>query len=366
MRHFARFLSPDNTDPFNLVIPDDILLCSFYKPLVGAIVWIKIRQSLQGGKLFDQLHFACRRKHFARGTEKNYRYWCHQFIIFHNKRHPLELDSLHVEQFLNHLAVERQVAAATQSQALNALVFLYKEVLGEEFDWMNNLKRIKKKERLPVVLSPDEIKSLFSHLSGTIALQAGLLYGSGLRMNECMTLRVKDIDFHYRNLNIRHAKGGKDRTTILPTHLIEPLKTHLEQRKKLHEQDLSKDAGFVVLPNALRRKYPYAERTFGWQFVFPSSALRKHPVTNVLVHWHTSPSNLQKQFRIAVTKAGITKHCSPHVLRHSFATHLLSTGQDIRTIQELLGHKDVSTTQIYTHVLERGANGVVSPMDKLF
>lgn len=231
---------------------------------------------------------------------------------------------------------------------------------------MENLRRIKQKERLPVVLSPQEVKAVLSKMKGVYALQAGLIYGSGLRVNECMTLRVKDIDFDYKHLTIRHAKGGKDRTTVLPGHVIPALRTHLEERFKLHEKDLENGAGFVVLPNALRKKYPSAEREFKWQYVFPSSAIRKDPITDNPVRWHMSASSLQKRFKTAVANAGITKFCSPHVLRHSFATHLLSNGQDIRTIQELLGHKDVKTTQIYTHVLEKGANGVVSPMDNLF
>lgn len=271
-----------------------------------------------------------------------------------------------VQSFLNHLASVRLVSASTQTQALNAIVFLYDAVLEQPLGLMTGLKRVQQKHRLPVVLSVEEVKAAFSHMSGTSLLIAQLIYGAGLRVNECMGLRVKDFDFSARTLSVRDGKGGKDRTTLLPQQLIASLQRHLVCVAQLHQDDMAKGGGYAEMPGALYKKYPTASRSLGWQFAFPSSVLRPWRGGNghQFVRWHIADTTIQRAFRVAVQRAGIRKHASIHTLRHSFATHLLSAGTDIRTIQLLLGHRSLQTTMIYTHVAE-AMKAVTSPFDKL-
>ncbi|HVS27665.1 MAG TPA: integron integrase [Burkholderiales bacterium] len=314
-------------------------------------------------RLLDQMRSAIRVRHYSRRTEQAYVHWTKRFIYFHNKRHPATMGEREVTEFLNHLAVQRQVAASTQNQALCAVLFLYKEVLGKELQWLDNLQRAKQPARLPVVFTSAEVKAVLAQLDGTKWLMASLLYGCGLRLSECLRLRVKDIDFGYGQLIVRDGKGAKDRVTMLPQNLVEPLKRHLEKVKALHGRDLAAGYGEVALPYALGRKYPNAGREWGWQYVFPSMRLSAEPETGVIRRHHLYDNILQRAIKEAVRKAGVNKPASCHTLRHSFATHLLQNGYDIRTVQELLGHQDVSTTMIYTHVLNKGGRGVVSPLD---
>lgn len=265
---------------------------------------------------------------------------------------------------MNHLAVNRNVAASTQTQALNAIVFLYESVISQPLGTMTGLKRVQPRHRVPVVLTPEEVKLVLGLMQGTPRLMAEVMYGAGLRVNECVTLRVKDIDFGAKVITVRSGKGGKDRTTVLPEQLLSPMQQHLLRVAALHKQDLSKGAGLAPLPNAIDRKYPSASTSFPWQFAFPSSVLRRWGDSGRLARWHTSDSSVQRPFRAALQLAGIHKHASVHTLRHSFATHLLSTGTDIRTIQLLLGHRNLQTTMIYTHVLEV-TRKVMSPLDRL-
>ena len=269
-----------------------------------------------------------------------------------------------VRDFLNYLAVTRKVSASTQSQALNGLVFLYDGVLEQPLGEISGLQRIQRRHRVPVVLTVEEVQRALSRMTGTTRLMAELLYGAGLRVTECVTLRVKDIDLAAGRLSVRDGKGAKDRTTVLPQSLQPRLREHLVRVATLHQDDLLSGAGYVAMPDALARKYPAASRSWPWQFVFPSTALRPHPESGQLLRWHTSDSTLQKAFQVAVKAAGITKHASVHTLRHSFATHLLADGVDIRTIQLLLGHRNLQTTMIYTHVLQ-ATKGITSPLDRL-
>jgi len=306
-----------------------------------------------------------RRKHYSKRTEQAYRYWIRQYIFFHKKQHPASLNETHITAFLNHLATERSVSSSTQSQALNALVYLYKQVLGIDVGNLQNLTKINTPKRIPVVLSQNEVAQLLSHMTGTPWIMAMLLYGGGLRRDECIKLRIKDIDFDYRCINIISGKGAKSRRTVLPKRVSDQLKQHILRLRALHKADLEKGAGYTKLPHALHRKYPNAEREFGWQYLFPSASLRFDPVYKVTRRWHCSGSTIQKAIRRASLNTGILKKVSCHTLRHSFATHCLEAGQDIRTIQELLGHSDVKTTMIYTHVLNKGGSGVVSPADRI-
>ncbi|NWG86128.1 MAG: integron integrase [Hydrogenophilaceae bacterium] len=312
----------------------------------------------------DLVSIVCRRRHFSPRTEESYRYWIKQFIYFHEKQHPNTLGAPEVESFLNHLAAERRVSASTQTQALNALVFLYDTVLGKPLGEMTGLKRVQRRQRVPVVLAREEVKAILEHMTGVPRLMAELMYGAGLRVNECVTLRVKDIDFAMGVLNIRAAKGSKDRTTLLPERLHDPLKQQLLRVAQQHKDDLSHGAGLAPMPSALARKYPSASSSLAWQFVFPSTVLRPWDEAGRLARWHTSDSTVQRAFRAAKSLAGVHKHASVHTLRHSFATHLLASGTDIRTIQLLLGHRSLQTTMIYTHVLEV-TRKVVSPFDSL-
>ncbi len=297
-------------------------------------------------------------------TEEAYAGWVRRFILANDRRHPRELGARHVESFLTHLATREQVSASTQSQALSALLFLYREVLQQELPWMEEIRRAKRPERLPVVLNRGEVAALLSEMSGVTWLMASLLYGSGLRLMECLRLRVQDIDFLRREITVRHGKGGKDRRTMLPAMLIEPLQAQLAEAKRIHARDLAAGFGEVWLPDALARKYTHAAREWAWQYVFPATTRSTDPRSGMTRRHHLDESVLQRAVKNAARRAGIAKPATCHTLRHSFATHLLEEGYDIRTIQELLGHKDVSTTQIYTHVLNRGGRGVFSPLDR--
>ncbi len=319
---------------------------------------------LRESKLLDELRGAMRARHYSIRTENSYVHWVYDYILFHNKSHPRELGESDINRYLTHLAVDRKVASATQNQALCAIVFLYKHVLNIDIGELE-LIWAKRPKRLPVVLSREEVKSLMSFLDGTYWMMAMLLYGSGLRLMECLRLRVKDIDFKYRQIVVRDAKGSKDRVTMLPSCLIEPLAQQIQKVKKLHDQDLAAGYGSVYLPNALESKYPTAEREFYWQYVFPAHRLSEDPRSQVRRRHHLHESVLQRVIKTAVRKAGINKPATSHTLRHSFATHLLEDGYDIRTVQELLGHNSVETTMIYTHVINRGGRGVKSPADSI-
>ncbi len=314
-------------------------------------------------KLLDQVRETIRRKHYSIRTEATYIGWIKRYIFFHGKRHPAEMGAAEMELFLNHLAAERNVAAATQNQALNALVFLYREVLRKDFDRMENLERAKRPALLPVVLTETEVHNVLAHLDGQNWLMASLLYGSGLRLMECVRLRVKDIDFEYRQITVRDGKGAKDRVTMLSEASREVLKNHLGRVRSLHRQDIEDGYGEVYLPFALERKYKYAGKAWGWQNVFPATKRSIDPRGGRERRHHVDEKVLQRAVKNAVRKGRITKPATCHTFRHSFATHLLQKGQDIRTVQELLGHKDVSTTMIYTHVLNKGGRGVRSPLD---
>lgn len=304
-----------------------------------------------------------RLRHYSIRTEESYVDWARRFILFHGKRHPLEMGAEEIRDFLSYLASERNVSASTQNQAKSALLFLYRAVLQIEFPWLDEVISAKKGSRLPVVLTQTEVRQLLGGTSGTMGLVIALLYGTGMRLMEGLRLRVKDVEFTRREIIVREGKGNKDRVTVLPENLILPLKTHLEKVKALHERDLETGFGEVYLPDALAVKYPNAAKAWGWQYVFPSSVRSIDPRSGVARRHHVHEHSVQRAVREAAKLANIYKPVTPHVLRHSFATHLLQAGYDIRTVQELLGHKDVSTTMIYTHVLNKGGRGVVSPLD---
>jgi integron integrase len=314
-------------------------------------------------KLLEQVRNVIRRKHFSIRTEQAYTDWIRRFILFHHKRHPLEMGEREVTAFLTHLARVNNVAAATQNQALSALLFLYKEVLQREIGWLEGVERPKKPARLPVVLNREEVQKVFAHLRGTPRLMAGLLYGSGLRLMECVRLRVKDVDLASLRITVRDGKGGKDRITMLPVNVAESMRRHLAKVRAQHEQDLADGFGAVHLPTALERKFGNANRQWVWQYVFPSARIAVDPRSGKSQRHHLAETVLQRALKEAVTVSRITKLATCHSLRHSFATHLLENGYDIRTVQELLGHKDVSTTMIYTHVLNKPGLGVKSPLD---
>jgi integron integrase len=316
-------------------------------------------------KLLDQLRAAIRARHYSIRTENAYCDWARRFILFHGKRHPRDMAAHEVTAFLTHLANERNVSASTQSQAKSALLFLYKQVLGIELPWLDEIVQAKRGTRLPVVLTPREVRDLVNAMQGTMGLVVGLLYGTGMRLLEGLRLRVKDVELARREIVIREGKGNKDRVTVLPENLVLPLQKHLARVKALHDADIAAGFGTVYLPDALAIKYPHAAFQWGWQWVFPSPVRSTDPRTGVERRHHLYPESVQRAVRDAARRVGIIKPCSPHVLRHSFATHLLQAGYDIRTVQELLGHSDVKTTMIYTHVLNRGGRGVVSPLDVL-
>jgi integron integrase len=315
-------------------------------------------------RLLDQLRDALRRKHYALKSEIAYLNWVRRFILFHHKRHPAELGQAGIEAFLTYLAVQQHVAAATQNQALNVPAFLYKHVLLQPLDFDPQSIRARRPDHLPTVLSKDEIRHLLACLTGTHGLMAELLYGSGLRISECVRLRVKDLDFEQSQIMVRDGKGAKDRPTILPDRLKPDSQRQLLRAKRLHEQDLKLGFGAVYLPQALECKYPHAQHAWIWQWVFPSRQHSLDPRTGLERRHHLSSSGLRKAIHKAAELAGIDKHVTPHTLRHSFATHTLENGYDIHTVQDLLGHRHVSTTMIYTHVLNRGSLAVLSPLDQ--
>ena len=314
-------------------------------------------------RLMDQVRDAIRLRHLSYATEKAYCSWIKRFILYQGKRHPREMGEKEISQFLTHLAVRRKVSASTQNQALSALLFLYREVLQITLDWLDDVVRAKRPVRLPVVLHRRQINALFRHMGGTNALLAKLLYGTGMRLMEALRLRVQDLDFEYHQILVRAGKGNKDRHTMMPASLVSGLHTQLRRSKDVHRLDLEQGFGSVYLPQALSRKYPNAAREWAWQYVFPSSKRSVDRRTGALGRHHIDPRNLQRAIKQATVGAGLSRRATCHTLRHSFATHLLEDGYDIRTVQELLGHKDVSTTMIYTHVLNKGGRAVRSPLD---
>ena len=318
---------------------------------------------MEAPRLLDQVRLAIRRRHYSYRTEKTYVGWVRGFIRFHGLRHPRELGAAQVQEYVSHLANDRHVAASTQNQALSALLFLYKHVLQVQLPWLEGIDRARRPVHVPVVLTRQEAQRVLAQLRGVQWLAANLLYSSGLRLLECVTLRVKDIDFAYGQITVRDGKGRKDRVTLLPELIRAPLERHLGNVRTLHERDLAEGFGRAPLPFALARKYPGANLEWGWQFVFPSQVRSPDRETGTYHRFHMSPNTLQSAVRVAVQRAGIHKPASCHTFRHSFATHLLESGYDIRTVQELLGHSDVKTTMIYTHVLNRGGRGVLSPLD---
>jgi len=318
---------------------------------------------MQKPRLLDQVREVCRVRHYSPRTEKTYVHWIKRYIFFHDKRHPKDMGAPEINAFLSWLATSRNVAAATQNQALNALVFLYHQVLKIDPGDFGDVVRAKKPKRLPVVLSREEVPAVLANLHGELWLVGGLLYGSGLRLMEAIKLRVKDIDFDRQEVTVRDGKGGHDRRTMLPQSLVEPLQKHLRKVKAIHEDDLAAGYGDVWLPGALAKKHPKAGREWGWQYLFPASRRSRDPDSGEIRRHHTFATNVQKAVKTAAQEAGLTKKAGPHTFRHSFATHLLESGYDIRTVQELPGHKDVKTTMIYTHVLNKGGKGVRSPLD---
>lgn len=319
--------------------------------------------SPKGKKLLDQLRDAIRAKHYSYRTEQTYVDWCKRYILYHHKRHPAEMSVPEIQAFIIYLANDQNVAASTQNQALSAILFLYRNVLLRDIEFPTDIIRAKKPERLPTVLTKAEVVSVIGKMSGTPKLMVQLLFGSGLRLMECLRLRIKDIDFANRQIIVRDGKGENDRSVPLPGSILPALQLQIQKVEALHQQDLREGYGEVHLPYALERKYPKANREPGWQYVFPASQRSRDPKTGKTMRHHLHESVLQRAIKDAARLAKINKSVSPHTFRHSFATHLLQNGYDIRTVQELLGHKDVKTTMIYTHVLQRGALAVKSPLD---
>ena len=316
-------------------------------------------------KLLEAVRREIRRRNYSYRTEQSYISWIVRFIRFNGTRHPLDLTDTEVERYLNFLANEKNVTSSTQNQALSALVFLYKQVLKQPALKLDSLKRAKPSETLPIVLSPEEVKHILSHISGISHLICTLLYGSGLRISECLRLRVQDVDLEYQQLWVRSGKGNRDRATLLPQKSVGALKRQIKKVKLIHDQDLNNGLGKALLPKALSKKYPEENIQFRWRYVFPSKSLAKDPRSGILHRHHISSSLVNRKIKRATKKAGIQKKVSAHTLRHSFATHLLQNGYDIRTVQELLGHKNLRTTMIYTHVINKGGNYIKSPVDLL-
>ena len=339
--------------------------CVFLVPLSPAPAVTLLAMHLTGPTLLQRLKEAIRTRHYSPRTEEAYVWWVRRFVRFCGRRHPREVGERDVTRFLSSLAVDRHVSASTQNQALSALIFLYTEVLGIRVGWLTALVRAKRPARMPVVLTRDEVRQILQHLPGVTWLVAAVLYGTGMRLLEALQLRVKDIDFGANEIGVRGGKGDRDRVTMLPERLKGPLLHHLADVRRLHERDVAEGAGSVVLPGALARKYPNAGREWGWQWVFPATRDHVDRASAERQRHHLHESVIQRAFREARRAAGIAKPASCHTLRHSFATHLLEAGYDIRTVQELLGHRDVRTTMIYTHVLKRGGLGVRSPADSL-
>jgi integron integrase len=318
----------------------------------------------QPPRLLDRVRDKLRTLHYSYRTEQQYLQWVRRFILFHGKRHPRSLGAAEVEAFLTDLAVQRKVSASTQNQALAALLFLYQKVLGVDLPWLQDVVRAKPSRHLPVVLTHKEVRAILARLEDEYWLIASILYGGGLRLQEALQLRVKDVEFDLRQIVVRNGKGGKDRVTILPEAVVEPLQHHLEVVRAQHAQAKQRGYGGVELPDAIARKYPRAPFDWGWQYVFPAKTASHDPRSGVVRRHHVFPDTVQRHVKRAVREAGIDKPASCHTFRHCFATHLLERGYDIRTVQELLGHKDVKTTQIYTHVMRKGANAVLSPLDR--
>ena len=316
-------------------------------------------------RLLDQVRHRIRVKHYALRTEQVYVGWVKRYIHFHGRRHPRDLGAADVEAFLSHLAVRRNVSASTQNQAKAALLFLYKEVLGITLPWLDEIVQARVSRRLPVVLTTREVKRLLDELDGKMWLVAALLYGTGMRLLEGLRLRAKDLDFERRAIVVREGKGAKDRITMLPEHLVLPMRDQWTKARQLHAADLVAGFGDVEMPYALDIKYPKAGKQWAWQFVFPGATRSADPRSGVIRRHHLYPQSVQRAIRDAASRAALVKPVSPHTLRHSFATHLLQAGHDIRTVQELLGHASVETTMIYTHVLNIGGRGVRSPLDAL-
>jgi integron integrase len=318
-----------------------------------------------GSKLLGEMRDIIRRKHYSIRTEQAYLDWAKRYILFHGKRHPREMGEAEIVSFLNHLAVARNVAASTQNQALNALVFLYKQVLNREDLTLGNITPAKRSQRLPTVFDRGEIERLFNHIQGTPKLVAALLYGAGLRLLECLRLRIQDVEFERSQIVVRNGKGAKDRITLLPPALVQPIRDQMTAASQLHREDLAAGLGEVYLPYALERKSPNAPKQWGWQYLFPAGSTAVDPRSGKIRRHHLGESAVQRAVKRAMSAACIHKHGSCHTLRHSFATHLLEDGYDIRTVQELLGHSDVRTTMIYTHVMNKGPLGVKSPLTGL-
>lgn len=319
----------------------------------------------QQPRLLDRVRDRIRVKHYSRSTEKTYIYWIRWYIHHHGLRHPKDMGATEVEAFLSHLATVRKVSAGTQNQAMHALLFLYREVLSIDLPWLDGITRAKPSKRIPTVLTQSETRALLAKVDGLPGLVIRLLYGSGMRLMEGLRLRVKDIDFTGRIIVVRAGKGDKDRVVPLPETLVAPLQARLADRRKMHDIDLAKGYADVELPHALARKYPRAGQEFGWQYVFAADGYSTDPRTGVIRRHHIHEKTIQRHVKDAARRAGIHKPTTPHALRHSFATHLLEAGADIRTVQELLGHADVSTTMIYTHVMNRGGCGAISPLDRI-
>ncbi len=316
-------------------------------------------------KLLDQMRASLRLRHYSLRTEQQYLQWVRRFILFHGKRHPQTMGATEVEAFLSHLAVDGEVAASTQNQALSALLFLYREVLQQDLPWMTQVVRAKRPARLPVVLTEREVLAILERMTDVYGLMARLLYGSGMRLMECVRLRIKDVDFERHEIVVRDGKGAKDRVTMLPQSVVPALLAHWQWRRRIYEDDVAAGMAAVYLPDALARKYPNAATAWCWQYVFVAANYSLDPRSGAKRRHHLDEKLLQRAMKRALQTSDVSKPATPHTLRHSFATHLLQRGYDIRTVQELLGHADVATTMIYTHVLNKGGRGVCSPLDLL-